>query len=162
MKRRSLLRSLGLAGAGALAMPALSRLDFLTARANAQGRKRVVFVRTLFDFRDRGRTTVLGDLTPLAPWNDRLTIVTGLDADGGGSEYHNGKQIRFLTSCTPTNRSGQSFGGGRFDGKSADVVVGEHLQAAHGSRVGTLILGAYPYTESPNLRIAESISNFEL
>ena len=169
MKRRSLLRSLGLVGAGTLAMPGLSHLDFsagsagsaadfLTARARAQGRKRVVFVRTLFDFRDRGRTTVLGDLAPLAPWNDRLTIVTGLDADGGGSEYHNGKQIRFLTSCTPTNRTGQSFGGGRFDGKSADVVVGEHLQAAHGSRVGTLILGAYPYTDSSLHTTFETVS----
>lgn len=154
MKRRHFLRGLG----AAALTPALANLDHLGAIAHAQSPKRVVFVRTLFDFRDRGRTTVLADLAPLAPWLDRLTVVTGLDAVGDGSEYHNAKQIRFLTSCTPTNRTFQTFGGGAFDGKSADLVVGDHLQSQHGSRIGTLLLGAYPYSDSSLHTTFESVS----
>lgn len=149
MKRRNLLKSLGLAGAACAVAPALRHLpEPLARKAAAQSSKRLVIVRSCFDLRDKGRTHVGADLAPLAPWSSRLLTVTGLNTSGDGSEYHNGKQIRFATSCTPTNRTMQNYGGGAFDGKSVDRVVGEHLQAAQGSRVPGLILGAYPYSVS--------------
>jgi hypothetical protein len=118
----------------------------------------VIIIRTLFDLRDASRTNLSQDLAPLAPWSDRLLVVNGLDTKGDGSEYHNGKQIRFATACTPTDRTGQSYGGGAFDGKSVDVVAGQHLQSVQGSRTANLILGAYPYSDSSLHTTFESIS----
>ncbi len=156
MNRRSMLRALGLLGAGA-ALPSLGMLGGL-GRARAQTRQNLVIVRTLFDFRRNERTSFSGDLAPLAPWSSEMTLVQGLSANGDGSEYHNGKQIRFATSCTPTNRTNRTTGGGHFDGKSVDVVVGEHLQATSASRHPYLVLGAYPYSDSSLHATFETIS----
>jgi len=156
LSRRTLLRALGLLGAGA-ALPSLSTLSEI-GTARAQTKRNLVFVRTLFDFRREERTGFSADLAPLSPWSSDLTLIQGLSANGDGSEYHNGKQIRFATSCTPTNRTNRTHGGGHYDGKSVDVVVGEHLQSMSASRHPYLILGAYPYSD-PDLRATfETIS----
>ncbi|MBX3250479.1 MAG: DUF1552 domain-containing protein [Myxococcales bacterium] len=160
MNRRHLLRTLGLAGAACATTPALGRFGLgLMNRVKAQSRKRVVIIRTLFDLRDRGRTNLANDLGPLSQWGDRVMIATGLGISGDGSEYHNGKQVRFATSCRPVGRpSHTNGGGGAFDGASVDVVAGEHLRGQQGSRTGSLILGAYPYSDTGLHTTFETIS----
>lgn len=161
LNRRTLLRALGLLSAGAVATPvtffdALGRSN--RAYAAASGQKYLIIVRTLFDFRREERTNFGQELSPLTPWQSELSLVQGLSANGDGSEYHNGKQIRFATSCTPTNRTNQTTGGGAYDGKSVDIVTGEYLQGLSGCRNPYLILGARPYSVAGLHATFETIS----
>ncbi|MEM9195432.1 MAG: DUF1552 domain-containing protein [Myxococcota bacterium] len=139
---------------GALAAGACLPLGNLTnpSIGRAEPRRRLVIVRSLFGLRRPEATSFEGYLAPLRRWSSNFAVVQGLRIDGDGSEYHNAKQTRFATSCAPTDRDNRSMGGGAFDGKSVDVVVGEHLQRARGSRHPYLILGAYPYTD-PTLHV---------
>lgn len=143
--RRSFLLSLGL-------LSTLSPFDFLSllSRANqayALGTKKYfVFVRSVFSLRNKNRTNFNNDLGPLAPWSANLSVVQGLTTKGDGSEYHNGKNIRYATCCQPGNRNNRNLGGGAYDGKSVDVVVGEYLAPLLKARHPYLVLGAYPYS----------------
>lgn len=144
--RRGILKTLSAVGLGSVF--GLSAFDRLAHRVAAQAEKRLILVRSIFDFRNESRTHLGADLAPLAPYASRLGIATGLSHNGDGSEYHNGKQIRFATACTPENRTGRNRGGGAFNGASFDIVGGRHLQEQNGTRNGALVLGAYPYSDS--------------
>lgn len=144
--RRTMLRTLAALGIGA---PLLRGLPWdRVSRAQAQELPNLVIVRTLFGLRVPSRADFDADLAPLAPWRTRTAVVGGMSANGDGSEYHNGKQIRFATSCAPQNRNNRNFGGGRFDGKSVDVVAGEHLALGADVRHPYLLLGASAYVDS--------------
>lgn len=124
----------------------LSLLGKLDQAYAASDRKYLITIRTIFDFWDKSRTNFNNDLGPLKSYQSQMTIATGLGAMGDGGEYHNGKQKRYATACRPGNRDNTTYGGGAFNGKSFDVVVGQHLRSQHKSKVDVLVLGAFPYS----------------
>ena len=143
--RREFLFALGLLKSiGPLQLLALmSKVDQAYA---ASDRQYLVTIRTIFDLWDKGRTNFGADLQPLSVYQSQMTVVTGLDAMGDGSEYHNGKQKRFATASRPKNRDNTTYGGGAYDGKSFDVVVGQYLKNKYKTRESLLVLGAFPYS----------------
>lgn len=144
-KRRSLLMTLG----ALKFLPAANALSLLgtTNLHAATGKKYFITIRTIFDMRDAAKTNYNQDLSPLAPFQNKLAVATGLGSNGDGSEYHNGKQKRFATACTPGNKDNTTRGGGSFNGKSFDLVVGEHLKNLYGTKESLLVLGAFPYSD---------------
>ena len=143
--RRQFLFALGLMKSiGPLQLLALlHKVDMAYA---ASDRQYLITIRTVFDLKDAGRTNFGADLQPLAAYQNQMTAVSGLAADGGGSEYHNGKQKRYATACTPGSRNNATYGGGSYNGKSFDLVAGQHLKSKYGSKENLLVLGAFPYS----------------
>lgn len=162
LTRRKLLLSLGVLKFLSAAHVIKLLMDSKMAYAADNSKKYFITIRTIFDLREAARTTYQNDLAPLASFQGELGVFVGLGSNGGGSEYHNGKQKRFATASTPQNRTETTFGGGAYDGVSFDIVVGQHLKKTLGAAQDYLILGAFPYTNAFTTFETFSFSNKNL
>lgn len=160
LDRRSLLKSAGLLKL----LPPSTILSMMSRSAlaqNATDKKYLVTIRCAFALREKEKTTFNADLSPLSDFSEKLRVATDLavDYEGDGGEYHGRKQVRFGTSCTPSDYLNK--GGGAFDGQSFDFAAGTHLKTIHSSKEACLILGCYPYQDARLLATFGSFSFYD-
>ncbi|WP_437842378.1 DUF1552 domain-containing protein [Sorangium sp. So ce1153] len=156
-----------LRGAGAIAI-ALPWLEIMgperTARAAPAPAKRFLAVYTpggtLIDrWRPTGTETsfTLGPiLSPLAPVQDRLLVVDGLDMDSARGEQHQAGILAWLTG-TPQ----QLVPGGYASGPSVDQVIASRISAGIKAKASIQLAVRWATGKSHGLMTPMNIANFE-
>ncbi|WP_437302353.1 DUF1552 domain-containing protein [Sorangium sp. So ce388] len=162
LSRRAVLR-----GAGAIAI-ALPWLEIMgperTARAAPAPAKRFLAVYTpggtLIDrWRPTGTETsfTLGPiLSPLAPVQDRLLVVDGLDMDSARGEQHQAGILAWLTG-TPQ----QLVPGGYASGPSVDQVIASRISAGIKAKASIQLAVRWGTGKSHGLMTPMNTANFE-
>ncbi|MGK3961806.1 DUF1552 domain-containing protein [Sorangium sp. So ce118] len=163
LSRRAVLR-----GAGAIAI-ALPWLEIMgperTARAAPAPAKRFLAVYTpggtvMDRWRPTGTETsfTLGPiLAPLAPVQDRLLVVDGLDMKSALGEQHQAGIIAWLTG-TPQQRSSSS---GYASGPSVDQVIASRISAGIKAKASIELAVRWATGRSHGLMSPMNIANFE-
>lgn len=158
--RRSMLKSVGLLH---LLPPSylISAFNQSALAQTAVDKKYLITVRCSFGLREASKTNFNEDLAPINEFSEKIRVATDLavEYEGKGGEYHGRKQVRFGTSCTPSDYV--NLGGGAFDGQSFDIATGNHLKNIHKSKEGCLIIGAYPYQDARLLSTFGSFSFYD-
>ncbi|KYF91715.1 hypothetical protein BE17_36580 [Sorangium cellulosum] len=162
LSRRAVLRG---AGAIAIALPWLEIMGTeRTARAAPAPAKRFLAVYTpggtLIDrWRPTGTETsfTLGPiLSPLAPVQDRLLVVDGLDMDSARGEQHQAGILAWLTG-TPQ----QLVPGGYASGPSVDQVIASRISAGIKAKASIQLAVRWATGKSHGLMTPMNIANFE-
>ncbi|HTN90976.1 MAG TPA: DUF1552 domain-containing protein, partial [Sorangium sp.] len=163
LSRRAVLR-----GAGAIAI-ALPWLEIMgperTARAAPAPAKRFLAVYTpggtLIDrWRPTGTETsfTLGPiLSPLAPVQDRLLVVDGLDMQSARGEQHQAGIIAWLTGSPQEG----SMNGGYGNGPSVDQVIASRISAGIKAKASIQLAVRWGTGKSHGLMTPMNIVNFE-
>ncbi|AUX19666.1 hypothetical protein SOCEGT47_001180 [Sorangium cellulosum] len=163
LSRRAVLRG---AGAIAIALPWLEIMGTeRAAHAQAAPAKRFLAVYTpggtvLDRWRPTGtetKFTLSPILEPLAPVQDRLLVVDGLDMKSGLGEQHQAGIIAWLTGTPQAGAAGRAYG----SGPSVDQVIADRISAGQKAKASLQLAVRWATGKSHGLLSPMNVANFE-